>query len=278
LQASRTSIKCGVCAIHSMQKTRQWFIETATSGRSLVLIFFGGCRTLVDNSVFFTARALFIFWTGPLRVYVNFSVRLIAAGVESCWGNLFMRILSVFALYLATTVVLPATGQSTQSVPPAPGKNASTQNASAQPSAQKGATANTSAQSGSQQDSTSRNSQADTSEAQRNLWLALGQTAAAPKTGAKRSLPQMSFDRGIYAGRNIMTGSRDCLAIQSYNFSEAAPGKTPKLESITTCTSVTQPLLRNARKPGNQNRPDQESQRAVPQPGVNQPDQNKDQR
>src|SRR5438045_944221 len=114
-----------------------------------------------------------------------------AAGVESCWGTSFMRILSVFALYLASAVVLPATGQSTQSAPPAPGKNASTQNASAQPDAQKGATANTPAQSGSQQNNTSRNSQADTSEAQRNLWFALGQSATAPKTGAKRSLPQM---------------------------------------------------------------------------------------
>jgi hypothetical protein len=81
----------------------------------------------------------------------------------------------------------------------------------------------------------------------------------------------MSFDRGIYAGRNVMAGSRQCLAIQSYNFSEAAPGKMPKLESVTTCTAVTQPLMRNARKPGSQNQPGQ-----VIRQEVNQPDQDKD--
>jgi hypothetical protein len=64
----------------------------------------------------------------------------------------------------------------------------------------------------------------------------------------------MSFDKGIYVGRNNLSGDRGCFAIQSYNFSQ---GPSPKLESVTTCTELRQPLWRNVEKPGSR---DQQSQ------------------
>jgi hypothetical protein len=172
-----------------------------------------------------------------------------------------MRTFSLFALCLASAVSLPATGQSTQAAAPAASlKPAPTQKASMQSAAQNAMTANGAPQTALQQDGTGQNAQTDAPDSQRNRWLALGQIAPAPKPGMKYNRPQMSFDKGIYAGRNTMTGDRACLAIQSYNFSEAAPGRMPKLESITTCTSVVQPLMRNARRPGGQHQQGQESQ------------------
>jgi hypothetical protein len=179
-----------------------------------------------------------------------------------------MRILSLFALCLASAVSLSATGQSAQpAAPGTPVKNAPAQNASAQ----KGATANSPAQAASQQEGTVQNSawqnaQADTPafgqkqlQADKDLNRLLSkltETAPAQEPGM-RHWPQVSFDRGIYAGRNSLTAGRGCLAIQSYNFSQAAPGKMPKLESITTCTSVVPPLMRQARNPEAQSQQDQ---------------------
>src|SRR5205809_1574747 len=122
-----------------------------------------------------------------------------------------MRIPSILALCLAIAVSLSATGQSTST---APAQSAQTQNSSAQPAAQKAATPTASAQTASQPDK---------------------QDAPAQKPRTKRAWPQMSFDKGIYIGRNNVNGDGLCLAIQSYNFSQ---GQSPKLESITTCTTV----------------------------------------
>jgi hypothetical protein len=80
------------------------------------------------------------------------------------------------------------------------------------------------------------------------------------KPGKKYSLPQVPFDRGIYAARNALTGSSGssgCYAIQSYNFSQ---GESPKLESITTCTNVVRPLMRYAWKRDSRNQQGQDNQ------------------
>jgi hypothetical protein len=142
-----------------------------------------------------------------------------------------MRIPSIFALCLASAVSLSASGQSTQTA--APAQSAPSNNSSAQPAAQKAATTKASAQPASQPDP---------------------QDAQVQKPRTQRTWPQMSFDKGIYIGRNGQTGDRYCLAIQSYNFSQ---GQSPQLESVTTCTELRQPLWRNAGKPESR---DQQSQ------------------
>ena len=134
-----------------------------------------------------------------------------------------MRIPSILALCLAIAVSLSATGQT------APAQSTSSQNSSAPCAAQKAATPTASAQTASQPDK---------------------QDAQAPKPRPQRTWPQMSFDKGIYVGRNNVNGDGLCLAIQSYNFSQ---GQSPKLESITTCTTVERPLWRLVQKPESQN-------------------------
>src|SRR5437016_5159087 len=137
-----------------------------------------------------------------------------------------MRTPTIFALCLAGAVSLSAAGQSTQTAAPAP--STQSQNSSAQPAAQKAATTTASAQTASQPDAQGQDAQAQT-----------------PRT-QQRTRPQMSFDKGIYTGRNALTGNGGCYAIQSYNFSQ---GASPRLESITTCTTVERPLGRLVQKP-----------------------------
>jgi hypothetical protein len=48
--------------------------------------------------------------------------------------------------------------------------------------------------------------------------------------------PQGRSDRGIYAASGIPGARGICGSILSYNFSQAAAGEMPNLESVTTCT------------------------------------------
>jgi hypothetical protein len=180
-----------------------------------------------------------------------------------------MRILYLFALCLASAISPSAAGQSGKpAAPSAPAKNAPAQNTSVHPAAQNAATANGPAQVASQ-DTTAQNPARQNAQADATT---LGQAAPAlsqaelerllvqlqdAKPGKKYSLPQVPFDKGIYAARNAMTGNHYCLAIQSYNFSQ---GESPKLESVTTCTSIVQPLMRFAQKPESRNQQEQGNQ------------------
>ncbi|HXB20129.1 MAG TPA: hypothetical protein VNV88_02050 [Candidatus Solibacter sp.] len=154
-----------------------------------------------------------------------------------------MRILSLLTFCMAGAMSLSATGkagQSTASVVPTKSvqaKNVEAQNAPPQHVlGEDFAVQNVPAQTAPKQEAPPQSApgrQNDPSEGTPRL----------------RALPQALFDKGIYGARNALTGSDGCFAIQSYNFSKAAPGKMPQLESITTCTSVTQPLMRKVRKP-----------------------------
>jgi hypothetical protein len=144
-----------------------------------------------------------------------------------------MRVPVMLALCLATTLSLPAAGQSTP--PAAAGQSAQPRDSSAPPAAQNATKASTaSIQAATQPESPAQSAPTQKPETQ--------------KAQSQRNWPQAPFDRGIYAGRNTLTGNPVCLAIQSYNFSQ---GESPKLESVTTCTTLRQPLMRNARKPAN---------------------------
>ena len=181
-----------------------------------------------------------------------------------------MRILYLFALCVASAISPSAAGQS--------GKPANVQ-----PAAQNAAAANSPAQAASQPDGTARN--ANPQNAKTNP-PALGQSAPVlsqaelehflshlqdAKPGKKYSWPQVPFDRGIYAARNALTGTSGCYAIQSYNFSQ---GASPRLESITTCTTVERPLGRLVQKPDSRGQQGQSNQ----QTQSNQQAKEKDQR
>jgi len=189
-----------------------------------------------------------------------------------------MRIPGLLALCLAGSLSLAAAGQSTP--PAAAGKSAQSKNPSVAPVANN--TLRASPQADAQRQSPEPSTQMQKLEM--NLdWPPL--SLPAQKSQAQKPLPsdqqmlnqadqnaqsqrkgaQAPFDRGIYAGQNALVGNPVCLAIQSYNFSQ---GESPKLESITTCTSVRQPLMRNARRPATS---DQQGQ-------GNQKEENKDQK
>ena len=146
-----------------------------------------------------------------------------------------MRIPGILALCLASAFSLTAAGQSTPTA--ATGQSARSRNSSAPPVAQN--TSKASPQTAAQPESSGPGAQPQGPSQQPQL-----------QTG----LPQMPFDRGIYVGRNSVAGDNVCLAIQSYNFSQ---GNSPKLESVTTCTTLRRPVMRHVHKPGN---PDQQGQ------------------
>ncbi len=154
-----------------------------------------------------------------------------------------MRVPVMLALCLAGTLSLPAAGQSTPTA--AAGQSAQPTDSSAPPAA---AQNTTKASTASIQMATQPEGPAQSTPAQK------------PETQNAQSQPkwpQAPFDRGIYAGRNTLTGNPVCLAIQSYNFSQ---GESPKLESVTTCTTMRPPLMRNARKPANTDQQAQDGQ------------------
>jgi hypothetical protein len=179
-----------------------------------------------------------------------------------------MRILYLFALCLASAISPSAAGQSGKpAAPSTPAKNAPAQNVSVQPAATANGPAQAASQDATAQNPARQNTQADATTlgqaapalSQAELERLLVQLQDA-KSGKKYSLPQVPFDRGIYAARNALTGSSGssgCYAIQSYNFSQ---GESPKLESITTCTNVVRPLMRQARKPESRNQQGQDNQ------------------
>jgi hypothetical protein len=176
-----------------------------------------------------------------------------------------MRILYLFALCLASAISPSAAGQSGKpAAPSTPAKNAPAQNVSVQPAATANGPAQAASQDATAQNPARQNTQADATTlgqaapalSQAELERLLVQLQDA-KSGKKYSLPQVPFDRGIYAARNAMTGNHYCLAIQSYNFSQ---GESPKLESVTTCTSIVQPLMRFAQKPESRNQQEQGNQ------------------
>jgi hypothetical protein len=101
-----------------------------------------------------------------------------------------------------------------------------------------------------------QNTQPQATSAQNSAQNAPAQTAPAPKRNfpTQNALPEMPFDKGIYAGRDIAGRGRGCAFIVSYNFSQ---GETPKLESVTTCTPMREPMLKKAGdQPANQNQQD----------------------
>lgn len=172
--------------------------------------------------------------------------RRLAIGVKSYWRNPPMRIFSLLACCMAVAMSLSVTGNAGQpAASVAPTKNVEGQTAQAQhvPAG----------------NSAVQNLLAQTAPKQKPLAQSTpgGQNAPAEGTPRLRTFPQapsgfprVQFDKGIYAGRNGFTGGQVCLAIQSYNFPQsAAPGKMPELESVTTCTSVTRPLMQQVRKP-----------------------------
>jgi len=146
-----------------------------------------------------------------------------------------MRIPGILALCLASAFSLTAAGQSTPTA--AAGQSTRSRNSSAPPVAQN--TPKASPQTAAQPENSGQSAQPQGPSQQPQL-----------QTG----LPQVPFDRGIYVGRNSAAGDNSCLAIQSYNFSQ---GNSPKLESVTTCTTLRQPVMRHVHKPGN---PDQQGQ------------------
>lgn len=167
-----------------------------------------------------------------------------------------MRIPGILALCFAGAVSLTAAGQSAQ--PVAPLSNTQAKNSTAPSVEEKTSTINAAAQATSQPDG------AKDPDMKRG-WSRPQLSLAAQKPGiqTQRKWPQMPFDKGIYAGRNNLNVNGTCLAIQSYNFS---PGPNPQLESVTTCTTIERPLMRQVRKPEGQNQP------------VNQKEQEKDQK
>jgi hypothetical protein len=158
-----------------------------------------------------------------------------------------MRLSGIFALCLAGVVSLSAAGQSAQTV--APAQTSQSKNPTAPPADQKAATTNATSQTASQPDGAKK-------PEMKFDWPPL--SLPAQKPGTQRAWPQMSFDKGIYAGRNNLTTSGGCYAIQSYNFS---PGPNPQLESVTTCTTIERPLMRQIRKPESQNQQGQVNQK-----------------
>jgi hypothetical protein len=159
-----------------------------------------------------------------------------------------MRILSLLTFCMAGAMSLSATGkagQSTASVVPTKSvqaKNDEAQNAPPQHVlGEDFAVQNVPAQTAPKQEAPPQSAPPQSAPGRQN--------DPSEGTPRLRALPQALFDKGIYGARNALTGSDGCFAIQSYNFSKAAPGKMPQLESITTCTSVTQPLMRKVRKP-----------------------------
>ncbi|HEV3040284.1 MAG TPA: hypothetical protein VHA33_21145 [Candidatus Angelobacter sp.] len=152
-----------------------------------------------------------------------------------------MRIPSIPALCLAGMVSLAAAGQSAQSM--APAQSAQSKDSNTPPAEQKTATGNATAQATSQPDGAKK-------PETKSDWLRPALLLPAQKSGTQRKWPQMSFDKGIYAGRNNLAVSGTCLAIQSYNFSS---GPNPQLESITTCTTIERPLMLQVKKPESQN-------------------------
>jgi hypothetical protein len=171
----------------------------------------------------------------PVRSWLhNFCAGKLPMGVKSCWRDPSMRIFTFAALCFAGVLPLSATGQAARST-----------------------TSSAPAKSVQQQNAVEHNTTVLNSPAQ----VAPRQTAPKETTPPQRAFPQLSFDKGIYAGRELTTGTRGCLAIQSYNFSQAPPGKMPKLESITTCTPASQPLLRRVEKPEAENQQGQQNQK-----------------
>jgi len=186
---------------------------------------------------------IFSFFDGPYRTW-----RRIYFG-----GSFTMSIPSIFALCLAGVVSLSAAGQST-----APAQSTQSKNWSAQPAVHKAATTEASAQTASQPEGAGQSSQAPR-KPEIFAWPPLWLPDKKPET--RRTWPQMSLDKGIYIGRNNPSGDRLCLAIQSYNFSQ---GESPRLQSVTTCTELRQPLWRNARKPASPNQQGQGVQPSQP--------------
>ena len=193
-----------------------------------------------------------------LQGRTNFLFRRLATGVESYWRNPSMRISSLITLCMAGALSLTAAakaGQSAASVVPT--KNVQAKNDAAQAApAQSALAQNTAAQNVPAQAAPKKDAPAQSAPG--------GQNVPAEATPMERALRQLQFDKGIYLGRlqagtDAVTGNTSCLAIQSYNFSQAAPGKMPKLESVTTCTSVAQPLMRQVRKPDAQNQQGQKN-------------------
>lgn len=159
-----------------------------------------------------------------------------------------MRITGIFALCLASAFSLTAAGQSNPSQPA--GQNAQPKNSSAAPGAQNTPKAVT--QAAAQPEGFGLNAKSQGTSELPPLapgeFLRMTNPTLSQKPQTQRKLPQVPFDRGIYVGRNSVAGDNFCLAIQSYNFSQ---GESPKLESVTTCTTLRQPLMRHARKPAN---------------------------
>lgn len=182
-----------------------------------------------------------------------------------------MRIPGILALCLAGAFSLSAAGQST-APPAAAGQSAPSKNSNAAPAAQN--TSKTLIQTPTKTASPGQSTQAQKPEMKFD-WPPLSlpdQKSQAQKTmqfnrqmldladqnaQSQPKWPQAPFDRGIYAGRNALAGNPVCMAIQSYNFSQ---GESPKLESITTCTTFRQPLLRNVRRPANSDQQGQDNQ------------------
>ncbi len=193
-----------------------------------------------------------------------------------------MRIPGILALCLAGALSLTAAGQSTP--PAAAGKSAQSKNSSVASPAHDTSRASTQADAQTQSPGPSSQAQkpemkfdwpplslpAQKSQAQKALQFDRQiPESSAQNAQSQHKWPQAQFDRGIYAGRNALVGDPVCLAIQSYNFSQ---GESPKLESITTCTTVRQPLMRNARRPANSDQQGQGNQKEQ------NPEQNKDQK
>ena len=165
-----------------------------------------------------------------------------------------MRIPGIFALCLASAFSLTAAGQSTPTA--ATGQSARSRNSSAPPVAQNTpkASPQTAAQSESSGPSAQPQGPSELPPSARGEVLRMTNLTLSQQPQLQSGLPQVPFDRGIYAGRNSVAGDNFCLAIQSYNFSQ---GNSPKLESVTTCTTLRQPVMRHVHKPGN---PDQQGQ------------------
>ena len=159
-----------------------------------------------------------------------------------------MRIPGIFALCLASALSIAAAGQSTS--PVAAGHSAQPRNSSAPLAAQN--TTKAAPQTAAQPESSGLDAKTQVPSEYPPLapgeFLRMTNPTLSQNPQTQHRLPQVPFDRGIYLGRNSVAGNNFCMAIQSYNFSQ---GESPKLQSVTTCTTLRQPLMRTVRKPAN---------------------------
>src|SRR5436309_12794019 len=157
-----------------------------------------------------------------------------------------MRISGIFVLCLASAFSLTAAGQSTPTA--AAGQSARSRNSSAPPVAQHPpkASPQTAAQPENSGQSAQPQGPSELPPSARGEVLRMTNLTLSQQPQLQSGLPQVPFDRGIYVGRNSVAGDNFCLAIQSYNLSQ---GNSPKLESVTICTTICQTELRLVNMP-----------------------------